>query len=289
MSEEATPAADAADEEARLWAEATGETLADTSKEEPEDEPKEAQPAADEPAAAPVEPDPWASVPEALRAQYDDLRAAKADLEQKERSARGRLSAQDRKINELQTQVNARAAEISAAKPDIKARVSSIREDFPEVSDVLDDFLASIDERIEASRSASQTAIDAVLDTTLAGQEAKLAEAHPDWVDLTNKHGDEILAWADDQPKRVREMMQRNSTGITNAAEAAEILTLFKAFKGLTPPAKAEDTKPDTKRQRQLAGAASVVPGGRAAVGDPEPADEAGLWQAAVKQVFKGQ
>lgn len=282
MTDDATPAPEA-DEGNTLWAEAVA-----AANGEPTPEPEKRKDAAPEAAPDPeaTQQDPWANAPEALRLERETLKRERDDLEHKWHSDRARLPAMTRKINELQAAIDAKSA---PAPADIKARIASLKEDFPEMGEAMDDVFSAFDQRIAASEAAQAARETAAIERRTAQIEAEISAAHEDWRPLLKARGDEFFAWAEDQPKRIREMVERNKDEFSDAREVSEAISLFKQHIGtITPPAPTPtQNDPDKRRARQLAASSSPAPSSRAAAAEPSPTDAEGIWKASVAKARK--
>jgi hypothetical protein len=117
-----------------------------------------------------------------------------------------------------------------------------------------------------------------------------LAEQHPDWQDVTADRG--FADWIQSQPRHIQEAVARNATEIVDAAEAADVVGRFKAFRSAQPGAARQETsagngRADTgnnrlagRRQRQLESASAArTRGPGAANGIPEDGDPTQLWK----------
>ncbi len=269
------------DDASAIWAELKEATAkADASSEDRAEAKEEASPTPAE-TAGEAQTDVWATVPEAARQEYDALVAEKAKLEQRIRSDSGRLAARQRKINELRAQ----AAPVARQAAIDTAPLNDLENDYPEIAQPLKSTVHTINskvEALEADKESRRKAAESELRGIIDEETGRLDEAFPGWMDFLKANGAAYQGWIEDQPKRIREINERNANEITDADAAIEVLTAFKQF--LEPKAPTQTQNPTTpstdRRQRQLAASSSpaTVPRGAVVSGIPEDGDPEAIW-----------
>jgi len=270
--------------------------------------------------ATPDTDDPWAGANDTQRAAFDAAQAQIKKLEQSDRSQRGRLAAAQRQINGLMKQdkpaaapdANKAAASDNAGeaveKSDSKGVVGSddwkaFAKEYPEVAKPMETLVSSLTAQIESqNRQLDVIGIDRA--QNLADEQEKLlAEEHDDWEKVID--APELMPWLREQPRHIQEAAIRNGEEIVDAAEAADVLSRFKAFRSaqentdtgnsntetaLADTGKDNGTQLSDKRQRQLESASTTRRGGpSAATGIPEDGDEKAIWKAFDKQEERQQ
>lgn len=228
-----------------------------------------------------------------------EQKAAYKRLEQADRSNRGRISAMQRQLNDLTK------ASQSAAAPD-KGDASgkdgkegadgflatddwnSFQEEYPEVAGPLGKFIGSLQAQITRQEKELSAIGTERRQSALDEQVNLLVEEHPDWQDLTADTG--FPDWLSSQPRHIQEAAMRNANEIVDAAEAADVVGRFKAFRSAqqpnNPPASGEGDPNNRqqlsgKRQRQLESASTARSRGPGvASGIPEDGDPEALWKA---------
>jgi hypothetical protein len=261
-----------------------GAADADEDKAEPE---PEAQDVEETPAAAAEPDDPWATVPQAIREQFERERLERQNLELQFNRERGRTSSLTKKIEALTPR--------SAPKEPAKRAedLQKLREEYPEVAEPLLGVIDELQGQVGALTSAVQTtAQQKSLDEVKA-----LRDVHPDYLEVVQKHQDEVDAWIRDErhPRWVLRAYEENGQQIVDSKAVIKIMNEFKAFKGLPlphlqrkEPAAAPAAKPQPsladKRKRQLEGSItptsqrSTTPAGHSDV--PEEGDPEEIWAA---------
>ena len=261
-----------------LWKQAEA---AETAALKPAEVPEEPEPAA-EPAAEDEAPeDPWARAPEDLRKQYEDVDRERRELLQYRKSNDGRVAALQREINKLK-EAPPKAAEPQPPEEkaeDPLALLERLKEDYPEIGQTIAPAILHLSEQLKTAEEK-----DAARYARL--QEQYLADAHPDWAEVTSGNADAFVAWVDQQSENRRRQIEENAKAIMDGRVAASIISDFKAhLKTLEPePAKPAPPKPSQsdKRARQLQGAVSARPTGqpRFRPGVPEEGDPQDIWAA---------
>jgi hypothetical protein len=268
-----------ADDDAAFTADEPDPSEADQGDDEPS---AEGQPDA---GAQEAPDDPWAKADPTLKAAFDEKARALQNLEHQIKSDRGRLSAMQKKLDELSRS----ASPANQPKPgdDREERRRKLAEEYPEVAQPILDEMDALKAEI-ANLSSAETRREQM---TLEQQEAALTQQHADWQQILGQNGATFAAWAEDQPKAIREMVARNANQIADAQAAAEVIGRFKQYLGIgeqpqqqaAPSAQAapRNTLSD-KRQRQLAASAAPSGGSRRPVasGIPEDGDPQAIWDA---------
>jgi len=258
----------------------------------------------------------WSKVDPAVKAAFDEAStpAAKAAIERMVSSNLQR----GKQIATLKTSLSK-----GRSKPGNAGHHSAIQSSAGKMRAALEskevkDLEEEAPEAVAALRAVSEPIIKAVEDTAqvmasiatdealaeVDAQEAIVADAHPDWIDVTASP--EFDAWSKTAPRYVQEMIRRQSTPtkefpkgrITDGEEAAHVLTLFKASlestegQGDEPPApgkgkgKDQPSPVEEKRQRQQASAVTpaINGNGRGAVSGVADDDFKGALRAASKE-----
>lgn len=297
--EAASARSDAADDD--LWAKAISDIYGAEAPQKDEKQPDPVEPdapaqddeppaeAAEEappPAEATEKPDPWADAPEPLRAAYQAAEEARKAAEERWNRHRNQISGLNRKIAELQAQVSQPAP---TQKSDDKiASLETLREEYPELADKLAPIIDGLTAKVQ-SLEAVASRVETQSETSVI---EAVEQAHAGFEDLLAQRSADFWEWAEDQPKRIRDIVAANADAYRDAKGLVEVIGAFKAHLGLTeqPPASAPastEPRPDTKRARQLAGAATPAPRSRGVLPDPGPIDEDALWNKAVGDVVK--
>ena len=253
-------------------------------------------------------PDEESSADELWATATPEQQAAQAQikkLEQSDRSSRGRLGAMQRQINELSRKPDTPPAADDAAGDDkgeadatgylATENWKSFKEEYPEVAGPVGELLAGMQATIDRNDKELAAIGDDRRQHAVDEQQVLLEQEHSDWHEVISAdEGAPFESWLNDQPRHIREAGRRNAKEIVDAAEAADLVSRFKAFRSDAvdeePPAdepKPEDGKGtgtarlSDKRQRQLATASSTRTGGLgAAHGIPEDGDPQDIWNA---------
>ena len=271
----------------------------DTASDEPGD---------DTPGAADAagEDDPWATATPEQKAAFDAAQAQIEKLTSDEASHKGRLRNVQRELNDLRSRVDAAtpasdagddAGDGSGAGEDVftSDNWKSFEGEYPEVSGPIKTLVSDLLSRV----TNQQKQLDAIgndrLEEAIDEQTALLEEDHPDWQDVTDDEGFED--WLAGEPRHVQQAAVRNADKIVDAAEAADVVGRFKAFRSEGAGDAPNDDTPETtvttegkggtktrlsgKRKRQLESASSTRKGGAgAAHGIPEDGSEEEIWKA---------
>lgn len=250
------------------------------------------KPAADKTKPA-ADDDPMAGATEAQRAAY---RAALADNERFQRSIDGykrNVAGLNRRVKELEQSA---ARQQKSGQPDPEeqaARRKAFSDEYPEVAEPVLAELAELRSELAELKGNQQADLADRHADQVNEQVALLEKDHSDWRDIaaTDEFGDWLLA----QPRHLQEAAKRNAQEIVDAAEAADVIGRFKAFRsdsgnaGNEHPDKGDAGAGDEtgnqalaerrRRQRESASSArSGTPG--PAQGIPEDGDEEAIWAA---------
>lgn len=262
----------------------TPEAAADPA---PADEPSDETPPAE---------DIWANVPEPIRAARDALQAERDALRTKYDRQRGQTSALTKQLNALRSQQPAPKPAETAGNPfdSLDTALAKIRDEFPEIGENLSPFADAVkalrgDTETVKARVAARDEIDA--EDAASAQEAILTDRIPDWSDRLSKAGQAFWDWVDGQPGWVRNVAEANRENITDGDSVADVLERFmdQASAGSPPQtaaAAAPRPKPDSRRERQLAGAAAPRPGNRTTVADQPASTHAALVNEAISAIW---
>lgn len=239
------------------------------------------------------ETDPWAEAPEPLRMAHRTVEADRDSYRTKFDRARGEIS----RLTKL---VNARpAAPQTAAAPapkfeSIDAAIAKLSEDFPDLATHLAPFaegMRALHGQLQPvqQRIAQQDTLEA--ETAEAAQEGILTERHPDAREFLAQNGLALREWAGSQAPWISQIVEGNWENLVDGEGVAEVISRFRqahqetaAATSHPQPAASAAPKPDTRRDRQLAGAASPPPTARTTIGNPPAAtarqdiDDALVW-----------
>ncbi len=288
MTDQDTPAiaaGEAAPDPAEaMWQEATAAERDKKTPDEPAateaaDEAAPDAPEAPEPAA---EEDIWATAPEPLRTAYKAL-------EEQYDKRNKQVSGQTRKIKELSRTIRQRDAAPPPDRTRIDAALAEV-EDYPDLAGAMRKIAEPIYEHFEQAGAANEAA--RVED--LVEQANLLEDDHPGWFDLvTNTKKAEFAAFVadDDQPAWVAKAYAANEKDVTDAAQAARLITAFKDTLGTPPAADPPATRTsDIKRDRQLSGLSTPPPRGGATTSSlPATADPEAIWKEAARKERQAQ
>lgn len=297
--------ADEGKDEAEIWNEiVAAEDAAKAGKEAPE-KPADIQVTAEAPEgteAAPAAPqapavDIWATATPEQKAAYEALAAERTKFEQKARDSGARVAAHQRKLDKLYKQIQPNANDGAAARLQQARQTLTAREsDYPEIINPVAQVLDAVNENLSQLSAAEQRrreAAQAEMAEIVREETERLAELHPDWEDVLNKHGgQQFAAWVEDQPRRFRDAFVRNANAIVDSASVAEFMSAYKAHLGIVPanapaappPANPPNNTLTERRERQLAATASPTTSTRRPTvsGIPEEGDPAEIWKAVV-------
>lgn len=260
--------------------------------------------------------DPWSDAPPKLKAAYEQSQTALKRLEQSERSNRGRVSTLQRQLNELSSKLNggapgtpgtvatsSEASRTNAVQQFLESpEWKAVQEEYPELGAPLGKLAKLINDEQATTRKSVATIQE---DRRLAAREEQtdlLEEQHSDWQSVAADSAYGVVddgtgeptilpgSWVDQQPRYVQQAALRNAKGIVDAAEAADLVGRFKAFRSSAQP-HAQANRPgqdqddgttgslSARRKRQLESSGSVRTRGRAAAqGIPEDGDPETLW-----------
>lgn len=284
------------DDEAPANKAAADDVLAGETDGSLDEDPAPADKAAAEPPAAGDEPpagqdpsknDIWANAPPELRAAHE---AAQRDANLRLEGIRGRQSASDREVERLRRELEqlkggASDDQTQEQKDDAGAKalgmeseqLKQLREDYPEVAGPLLDVISGLTAKIGQLEKGVGKFEDQELQSHLNAQEQLLTERHGDWKDVGAD--DRFAGWLQNQPKAIRDAMERNFHAIVDAEEAALVVGKFKTDMGIASATQAPQNQPDPlqqKRERQKqAGRDAGRSGPPAAAGIPEDIEAA--------------
>lgn len=224
-------------------------------------------------------PDIWANATPEQRAAYEELA-------QKYKSVNGRVAPLQRRLEELRAQATKERPERKSPT----AAIAALKDDYPEIAEPLLEALAPIEEALQEQdqiEESRRTAAVQELETLETEAQQELEKVHPDWLETLGQNGEVFAAWIEDQPRRIRQAAYENANGIVDAAQASEVVQLFKAHLAGEPPREAATDPQDNRnsledrRARQLG--ASMQPSGRGPnrplrSGIPESGDPEQLW-----------
>jgi len=225
--------------------------------------------------------DKWVNVDPELRQSYEASQAEVDRLKHRVSSEVGRVAASQRRISQLQKQIQ-QPSEVEAERQSA-SKLETLAEDYPEVAGPVSAAFQDMESRMErlnnAERARSQEAQEE-LNSIIEGETNVLAQTHPDWQDTLKANGQAFLQWAEDQPRHMREAVQRNENSIVDGQAAIEVVGAFKHhLTALQKPAPSTSPQ-NSRRDRQLAGSSSPSRSGRAgSIADiPEEGDTGSMW-----------
>jgi hypothetical protein len=231
----------------------------------------------------------WANAPTELRTEFEKMAAENARLLQKERSASGRATGFQRRYEDLLKAAQPR--ETTGDRPSASAALAAIKEDYPEIATPFEQAINAIEGQVsqlsaaeESRREAAQSDLTEYLDA----ETNALRSQHNDYLEVLGNNAATLAIWIDDQPRAIRDAFARNAENIVDAAEAATVISLFKAHIGLPANAPAADQSRTTadslasRRSRQLGATTSLHRTSRRPTvsGIPENADPQDIWDA---------
>lgn len=266
-------------------------------------------------------PDPWKDAPDPLVQWRTGVEKELEELRQHKRSNLGRESARVKQIRELEAALEAAkkekaagptaAADKAADKDADDPEIAAFEKEYPEVSGPVRKLLAKTVSAKESENADLKKQVNALLGRArsedvmahVLAQESKLQEVHADWRELTGaeganldaaaqkKNSDAFLDWVQTQPKYVVDAAVRNGDYIVDAVEAADLIGRYKAHLAQTagaggagPDNQPKGSKPDPKREAQIAAARSVQHRGAAPVG-AAPDDFSAAFNQAAKEI----
>ena len=209
-----------------------------------------------------------------LRKQYTEALAAAEQASHAARSDAGRASAYQRQVAELQKQLvqQQKPSEADAAKQ--QAAWQGLSDEYPEIAGPIATEFAAM----QASMAQSQQALAVIASeraADAAGREMRqLIDDHPDFGAVV---ADPAYArWVSEAPPSIQDMVARNSEGVSSAAEASAVLTLYKTQTGVSNTQ--QHSPVANRRQRQLE--SGTMPkahsgGSRVVSGPPDDFDSA--------------
>lgn len=225
--------------------------------------------------------DIWANAPAELREAHEK---AIRDADLKYRSAAARQAALQRQLAERVQQSGGDAEDqAKAANASDKGGLAELREDFPDLAPLFDQIEALMKGKEDTERVV-QTVQQREADAYIEQQEGILSKDHPDWMEAAAD--ERFMGWLESQPTSIKQAMQRNFDKIVDGADAALVISKFKADMGVQSfgATAAQPAKPDPqeqRRQRQLnANRDTRRPGGPATTQGFDPDDFDGVVNA---------
>jgi hypothetical protein len=227
--------------------------------------------------------DIWANAPQQLRDAYE---AEKRNADLRIRSMAGRHSSLERQLQQ-ERQQRAQGQQPQGQVQDDPAQgretggayvpatsleadtIKQLREDYPEVAGPLIDLIAAQQARLDQMAQPVQQMQQQQATAFVTEQEKLLTDQVPDWQDAVMD--DRFAGWLQSEPTSVQDAMQRNFSQIVDGADAALVVSRFKAAVGFAAPSSAAPAAQpqDDRRARQLAA-------GRDSAASPPPASNVG-------------
>jgi hypothetical protein len=228
----------------------------------------------------------FADAPPELREAYDSRGQEIARL-------RNRIHRNNSRTSDGSAAPAGAAAPGAPAPKSVKAavteKVKTIREDYPDIGAPVADALEQVAEQLDQQRTETEKANNAA---HLRTQLEKLNGAHADWREIVKS--EDFGKWALEQGADVQDALRRNGQVVVDGEEAADIVSDYKAHKGIKTngaatgagEGSASERPEDRVRRRQAeAGAdAGVRTGPGAAQGAPEDDFTANFKMAAAKK-----
>jgi hypothetical protein len=205
---------------------------------------------------AATEVDPLAALPDALREEVLTSRKEREAALQRERSAAGRQAAYQKRIAEMEQQLQVVSAQQKVQSPpdDEDAKlIASLREDYPQIAEVLEKRIGSVDKRVEEMLQTRLAPLQDQYNAQRVAQHQAVIESgisqvdqqHPDWREVTaSPVFDE---WLGKQPQVIRQAV--------NSWEPSDINYVFDRFKA---DRKALQQSVTATKQQKLQAAAGV-------------------------------
>jgi hypothetical protein len=225
--------------------------------------------------------------------QQDELTRLKEQnqqLEEENRRMKGRQPALDRKISTLQKELdsykNAPPGESEEQRASRQETLNSLSNEYGDITGPLVDHIKDLEgrlDRLNESDTASRERIESELQSIEAEQQAIFDSYHEDGLSVVAENKDVFLGWIQDQPKKYRDIFEKNNGRLVDGAGAALLVTRFKLE--LMKADGGSDTQTETsllnKRARQLDGARTTRSASRKTITeDPgrDSTDDQALW-----------
>lgn len=227
-----------------------------------------------------------------LEALQEKLRTAEATAKRHQNQVPGL----NRKVYELEQELRRRTDE-GGREAEENARPAGelfetedwkdLDADYPGIAGSLKSFVESQNATIERLQQQVGTLSEGEQKKIYSENFATLEQEHPDIRQIAGTP--EINAWAKDQPKFVQDGLKRNQSAIVDPYEAARIVSMFKADKGIGQKREGEPASPaqggksnlTPRQKRQLAAASSPETKGPGKVaGAPDGFDDAWDFEA---------
>lgn len=251
--------------------------------------------------------DIWGTATPEQRAAYEAAQRRNGELEQHRRSSVGRISALTRKINQANPGSPAsspakatepggsNASDANTASGDEREeKMKRLREEYPEFEPFFDKA-----DKTEAENARLRQMFEAIgeidAEDALAEQSRMMLDRHPSYE--AEVRDPAFGRWLESQSRMVKEAVARNADHIVDAAEAADVVDMFKRsyfFKrsqnpkdggaeaggGETPRSGHNQQSLSARRARQLESASGVRNGGKRPSAPDIPAedDRDGSW-----------
>jgi len=234
------------------------------------------------------EDDIWANADPKLREAHEN---ALRDAHLRAEGIKGRQSAADRENARLRAQIaelqggreSSQAPKEGNDEPgdkpssEIPDHLRQLREDYPEVAGPLLDVIDKMQGELTELKQPVGALKEREAASAIQQQETLLTEKHPDWQAVATD--DRFAGWLEEQPKAIKDAMERNFNAIVDGNDAALVIGKFKADLGIGKEPSTPDPKPDPtvdRRQRQLqAGRDAGRTGPSVTTGIPDDFDSA--------------
>lgn len=217
----------------------------------------------------------------------EQLQAQIERLQHKLNSEKGRTAASRREIEELNGRIAAaeKTQQGNSNEDRLKERREKIKASTEEYADVVGpiaEHIADLEDRIDslsAREKADLESMQSELKDRMDQELGVFQQEHPDGFATIMTNRDTFDAWIEDQPKALRDIYAANEQDIVDGNAAALLVGRFKEalLDGHENPAPAntEQQRLSTRRERQLAGAASTRSSSRTPTASAPPKDGA--------------
>lgn len=242
------------------------EDLDDEGAATPEDDPDQDQDDPPEDARAKAEPAKDSSPTPTL----DDLRSQNERLEQQFRSEQERAVGQQRRADRLQQELDDLKRRLGAntTEDDTDDKLASVQEEYGDVVGPLIDQIKSLKGKVDGMSRQDERRVEQ-LQSEIADIEQEqiriFHDEHPEGFGTIKANSELFRQWIEDQPKRYRDIFQRNMERMVDGTGAALLVSRFKQALAEADAAQGMDVDPQPRtetvisprRRAQLGGARS--------------------------------
>lgn len=200
----------------------------------------------------------------------DDLKTQNERLEQKFRSEQERAVGQQRRADRLQQELDELKRRLNSKTTDEDAddKLASVQEEYGDVVGPLIDQIKSLKGKVDGMSRQDERRVEQLQSeiSDIEQEQIRIFHAeHSDGFAQVKANAGLFRQWIEDQPKRYRDMFERNRERMVDGTGAALLVSRFKQAlaeadaaqgKNVDPPPKT-DTAISPRRQAQLGGARS--------------------------------